>query len=188
MRERLSTAERVNRVFPGVGLILAGSITAGMAVGLTFTATAALAIASYGLIPENVPPMARAGLLAAALAWYFCAQVWAAQAVRTRREAARAARRRGVLCRALEALERGEPRLARELIEPLAADEPDDLLVACRAAQILTALGDVQAARLAWERLQRLDRHRIFRRDWEAGLQGLLTRSAADETGGSAAR
>jgi hypothetical protein len=183
VRERLSTAERLNRVFPGAGLILAGSITAGLAVGLAFTATASLAIASYGLIPENVPPLARAGLLAAALAWYFCAQVWAAQAVRSRREAERAARRRGVLGRSLAALEQGEARLARELIEPLAAAEPDDLLVACRIAQILTALGDVPGAQAAWERLQRLDRHRLFRRDWEAGLQCLASRSAQGESG-----
>jgi len=164
-------ARAANLLVPGGGLILVGQVAGGVIVALLFALLANLSAAATLLFPDDVPALWRAGLLGVTAGVYLGAQVRLAQTLREGRTRARLERRNQALRLAREHLLRGEAQAAWEVLQPVLDLADSDLLVAYRAAQVLTACGDAQAARQAWERLRRIDRHRIYRREIEQHIQ-----------------
>lgn len=162
-----------NLVVPGGGLILAGRLWLGVAVGLLFALTANLAVVTTLVVPDDVPGWLRIAFLTLSGAIYVAAQWLLAQTLRGHERCAAEAERRRILAAAVACLERGEPERALTALEPLRALAERDLVVAYRWAQVLTAARDVPAARAAWERVAALDRHRIYRAQVAAAMKSL---------------
>lgn len=174
MRDRrLPSAWAWNLLVPGGGLILAGRLWLGVAVGLLFALAANLAVLAALVVPDDVPGWLRIGLLAGSGAIYVLAQWLLAQRLRGQQRSAAVAARRHALAAAVAALERGDPERALAALEPLRSAAERDLLVAYRWAQVLTAARDVPAARAAWQRVAALDRHRIYRAQIATAAQEL---------------
>jgi hypothetical protein len=168
----------VNLLIPGGGLILAGDAFAGVVFCLLLTVVANLSLAGWLLIPDEVPPPWRITALIVAAGTYILAQLRCAHRLRWEHQQREALRRREVLAAVQRLLDEGRADRAWEVLEPLAGLAERDLLVAWRVAQVLTAKRDVEAALAAWQRLRRLDRHRLYRADREHG-ERLLRRWAA---------
>jgi len=162
---------------PGGGLILLGAETTGVVIALLFTAAASYAIAVNLLMPAGFTPMWRNLWLGVALGTWVGAQVRLGQTLRHRQTAARTAARRAALRKTQLALQEGRLDDAWEAISHLAEESPNDLMVAYRLAQVLTARGEAAAAAQAWERLWRLDRHRLYRAELEAARRELAART-----------
>lgn len=156
-------AQWVNLLVPGAGLILVGRIRLGLLLGLLFAACGSFAIATILIFPDDFSRIVQAAAIALAAGTYFGTQVGWVRGVRVSGARGVAAERRRVLRETQECLARGEAARALATIEPLAAQVPDDLLVACRLAQALSAVGDVPKARAAWRRVRQLDQHGIYR-------------------------
>lgn len=169
----IETARLVNLLIPGGGLILLGRIVAGLIVALAFTLLCNLALAATLLIPHDVPEWARRASIGATAIVYVLSQLLVAHVVRVERRAAEAERRREILERVVRELAAGRAAEAWEALEPLRPLAESDLLVAYRAAQVLTALGDGPAALRAWKNLRRLDCHRIYRSEIESNERAL---------------
>jgi len=164
--QRLARIARVvNLLVPGAGIILVGREALGVLVALLFTAAANAALAANLLFPAEWSPGWRAISTGVALGTYLGAQVRFAQTLRDQRRRASAAHRNAALRAARAALLAGRVEEAWRLLQPLAPQAEDDLLLAYRLAQVLSARGDRQAARAAWQRVRRLDRHRIYYRE-----------------------
>lgn len=163
----------LNLLFPGAGMILAGAVAGGWIVGLAFTGAACAAVFYTFIAPDSVAPWARAALLGATIGAYAGAQVRLTRIFRDTAARGATEERRRILGDALSALREGDPGRAWTLLEPLYRSAPGDLLVAYRAAQILSAGDDAKAAREAWRAVAKLDRHRVFQAQVEQELQRL---------------
>jgi hypothetical protein len=159
----VSMASWLNLLVPGAGLVLLGRIWLGLALGLLFLITVNFVIASLFLAPEAAPsPWRELGILAAALV-YISAQGWQAQRVRTGLAASAERTRRESLSRAIALLEGGDAAAAHEALRPLLPQAEGDLAIAYHFAEIVSAQGAGDAARAAWARVRKLDRHHIYR-------------------------
>ena len=156
-------ARWVNLFVPGAGLILNGRIWTGLLLGLLFAASAGLAITAILIIPDDFSRFVQGAAMALAAGRYLGARVGWLQRTPGASVRGTGADRARVLRETQAPLARGEAAQALAAIEPLAAEAPDDLLVAYRLAQALSAVGDVPRAREAWQRVRRLDQHGIYR-------------------------
>jgi len=168
----------VNLLVPGSGLILHGDVLTGLVFCLLLTIVANLYLAGWLLIPDEVPPRWRLTALIVAAGTYALAQLRCAHRLRRERRHRELLQRREVLAAVQRLLIQDQPARAWELLQPLAGLAEDDLLVAWRVAQVLTAKRDVEAALAAWQRLRRLDRHHLYRTEREHS-ERLLRRWAA---------
>ncbi len=155
-------ARVVNLLLPGGGLILIGHVWAGATVALLFAAFANVAIGAALIFPDDVQPWQGGLAIGLAGGVYAGAQIRLALTLRQSRRDEAAARRRRVLTEVRELMRDGEHRRALDALAALEPAAPTDLLVAYRKAQVLTEMGDPQAAAAAWERLRELDRHKIY--------------------------
>ncbi len=175
-----------NLLVPGSGLILLGDVLTGLVFCLLLTIVANLCLAGWLLIPDEVPPPWRITALIVAAGTYALAQLRCAHRLRRERQQREVLRRREVLAAVQQLLIQDQPARAWELLQPLAGLAEDDLLVAWRVAQVLTAKRDVEAALAAWQRLRRLDRHHLYRTEREHS-ERLLRRWAAQLPGPASA-
>ena len=162
-----------NLVIPGGGLILIGSETVGVVIALLFTGAANLTIAASFVFPDDFSSTWRGLGMGVAAVTYLGAQFRYAQTVRDRHDQAVRKRRGAALGAARAALNGGHLDQAWLALEPLVEQAEQDLVLAYRIAQVLTARGDRAAAAAAWRRVRRLDRHRIYRQEVNQGEHGL---------------
>lgn len=172
----------VNLILPGAGLILSGGTIAGLLIGALFAITAALAVASTLLIPDDFSATAQKLLIISAALIYIAAQILIAQRLRSECASRRAQVRRDALARAAQHLEQGDGQRARLSLQPLEGELSGDLLVALRWAQAVEMCGDRDAADEAWDRLRRMDRHHLYRREL---AERVSRRKPASEGGGA---
>lgn len=165
----LRAATWLNLLLPGGGLILGGALWSGIVAGVLFAGLANLAIAMVLLLPDDFSRTAQVLTIVLAAGSYVWAQVRMAQTVRGHQARSAAALRRHALAEASDLLARGDYTRALEMVAPLAEQNPDDLFIAYRVAQVLTALGHA-AARDAWARVRALDPHGIYRPQVRAHL------------------
>jgi hypothetical protein len=170
-------ARWLNLIVPGAGLILAGRPLAGFGTGLAFAAALNGALAIWLLIPDDFPRTAVWCGLTAALA-YIVAQFLLLRVDAAARLAGRRDERRAALTALMAAIREGRfDQEAAALLEPLAES---DLHVAVRVAQAAMLNCDDHRALAAWQRVQRLDPHLIYRSETLAALQRLHAQAAAD--------
>jgi hypothetical protein len=79
-----------------------------------------------------------------------------------------------------EALAAGNHDAAWAALEPLRGAAGEDLHVAVRVAQVLAMRGETLQALAAWERVARLDRHRVYRDEIETARTLLFARGAKE--------
>lgn len=180
----LTFARIVNLLIPGGGLILVGSTASGMLVALLFTAAANLGLAAILLFPDDVSPTWRGLGLGVAIGTYFGAQLRYAQSVRDQRRRSAAELRQIALRDVYTALREGRVEEAWRALQPLAEQAEDDLVLAYRLAQVLTARGDGPEALAAWRRVRRLDRHRIYRQEVAENERALLDGAGRETAAG----
>lgn len=161
--ERAAAIARIANIFvPGCGLVLLGHGAAGIVVGVTFAAAANLALAGRLLIPDDVPWLVQNFAILSAAALYIVAQWLLLRAARSETRREYESRRREILGRVADAMRAANAEAAWAAIEPLLHELDTDVLIAYRTAQILDLRGDPPAAREAWARVRRLDRHRVY--------------------------
>jgi hypothetical protein len=176
----------VNLVVPGGGLILIGSAASGVLLAALFTVTAAFAIVSNLLFPDDFASAWRGLGIGVALGTWLGAQLRLAQSVRRQRERAAGKLREATLRDVRAELLAGRFDDAWRAIQPMIHRADDDLALACRLAQVLTARESPVAARAAWRRVRRLDRHRIYRQEVEEG-EWTLSQLEASASGSNSA-
>lgn len=179
----LQLARQVNWWLPGVGLILAHRLWLGLVIGVLFTLLANLLIWGAAIVPDSVPRifLFLTGLFL--VATYAGAQFLLWRDIRRRQLAARKAERTRILNQAVEFLTQGDLARACMCVEALLPYAEDDLMVAVRIAQTLTAAQDAPRGIEAWMRVRRLDVQAVYRREAEEGelilRQLLLTPTGA---------
>lgn len=152
----------VNVLVPGGGVILIGGVVPGLLVGALFAVQANLLLAGLFIVPDELPQPGFGVVAVLAVLTYATAQAWYARELRRGRALLHDLRRRCV-AEAQRRLAAGDADGAHAALARVASAAEYDLLVAVRVAQVLTARGEVEAARAAWARVRRLDRHRIYR-------------------------
>ena len=158
----------LNLLLPGAGLILCGYTPHGLVGGLVFAACANFALASTLLFPDDVPALARTASLALATCGYVALQWGQLRAEYAHRRRTAAEKRAAALRAVQRLLAAGDLSKARATLAALANERPDDLHVAYRLAEVLSASGDAAAAAAAWQRVRKLDRDGIYRAQWRA--------------------
>ena len=147
----------INLIIPGGGMILLGYEVLGLLVALLFTVAGSFALLATLLVPDDVSPTMRGLSIGIALGTYIGAQIRHAQTMRDRTEKELDALRRTTLQEVRRALLENQPEIAWERLQPIMLRVEEDLAIAYRAAQVLTARGDGYAAVSAWRRVKRLD-------------------------------
>lgn len=168
--KRATISQWLNLLAPGAGVALLGPVWLGVAVGLIFIVLLNAAIVAIGWVPDEIGLRARKLLVLGAAIAYILAQLAMSRAARRYEHTTAAALRREALQAALEALAGGNGEAALLALQPLRSADPDDLHIALRVAQALSA-GNSPDAAVAWEHLRRLDRHHIYR-DFAPAAQG----------------
>jgi hypothetical protein len=177
----------LNLLIPGAGVILLGDIWSGLLGGLVFVLSANYALWATLLIPDEFPAWASTLGIGIAAGSYLAAQFRLAQTVRGREREQRAVFRRTALEAVRICLAHSDFAGALAALEPVCDLAGRDLLVAYRLAQSHTGLHDVEAARLAWRRVQALDRHHIYRAELRAAEEVLAqSHASVDRPSGSA--
>lgn len=172
----------LNLVAPGAGLAWLGRLADGWLIGLACALVANLAIWAFAILPDETTATGRRTLLLLVLLVFVLAQVLYAQAVRDAARRASEHLRRSALGNSRRLLERGDAQGAWIALSPALMRDADDLLLAYRAAQVLTVAGDADRARHAWQRVRRLDGHRIYRAQIAEG-EARLTRRVGSAMG-----
>jgi hypothetical protein len=167
----------VNLVVPGGGLILSGNALLGVLIAALFTLTANFALLASLLFPDDFSATRRGLGIGVAIGTYVGAQIRYAQSLRSQRRQAADTLRHNVLGAVRSALLAGRVDDAWQAIQPLINQVNDDLVVAYRVAQVLTAREGGEAALAAWERVRRLDRHRVYRQQVADNERALLGRA-----------
>lgn len=162
-----------NLLLPGAGLILVGSIWAGLLVGVTFTAAANYTLAAFFVFPDEFAGWAKYAGLGITVVAYAGGQAILAQTSQLRESAAYFTLRKRVLREAQRLLQQGDCTAALGVLETLGDAAERDLLIAVRRAQILTATPDAQIAIGAWRQVQSIDLHGVYRRECEQQLRRL---------------
>lgn len=160
---RAAVAQWVNTFAPGVGLILLRRVWMGLIVSALFTLFANVVVLAVFLLPDEFNAWTAGLSIGLTGGTYVGAQVRLVMVVREARRKRAAEKRRRVLGRVLELMRDGEARAALRELSVLEHLWETDLLVAYRVAQLLSAAADEEAgARRAWQRVRRLDKHRIY--------------------------
>ncbi|MGE3181159.1 MAG: hypothetical protein AB7N71_05970 [Phycisphaerae bacterium] len=159
----LRTYTRINLFLPGGGLILSGRVLAGLTTGLLFVAAAALAIDGNLIAPHRTPRTLALLTIGLTIGLYIAAQIRMSRAAREARDETRIARRRAEMIEAHRALDAEDFPRAKELLLDLQRENPADLHVAYRLAQLAIHTESPETAREAWRRLRMLDKHRIYK-------------------------
>lgn len=159
---QVNAARWVNLAVPGAGLLLLGHGFTGAASLLLFTAAGHGVLWSLYITPDDWSPWAPAALGAATAACYVASQLLTSQAVRAAKRTLQRTQRRQLIAASQQLRDEGDLREALARLEPLQPSQTPDLLLAVRHAQLLLASHDWAGARRAWERVRRMDRHRIY--------------------------
>lgn len=178
-RMQAFAAGALNLLVPGLGIIWLGRAVAGLVFGLVFAACANLAVCAVLLVPGDLPAWAPPLAIGLATGAYLGCQVQLVRSSREHREAEQQRIRRAALTAVREALERGDYSAGLAALAPVSHLAAQDLLVAFRLAQLLTAVGDTQAALAAWRQVRALDRHHIYRDEWRTAVVGALNSNDA---------
>lgn len=190
----VAIARLLNLLVPGAGLILIGRLLSGWSLALGFAITANLAVLFIFVIPVDINPAVRSASIGSAALLYVAAQGLFASAVRFDLQAAMRDQQSRVLRSVHRLIAAGDWSAAWQELQPLLPTADGDLLIALRAAQILTVVGDRAAAAAACEDLRRLDKHHICRADLAQLAQQLAARpsnhnlTAADAVASQAGR
>jgi hypothetical protein len=167
-----SAAERwapaVNLIVPGGGLILLGAVASGLVGGLLLAVCANFAVLAVFIIPDDFSHTAQMLIIGLTGGTYVGLQVRLAGRLRECQAQSAANHRRRILWQSQQALESGDAAGAVAQLGPLLRAAPEDLLVAYRLAQALTAAGNEAAAQHAWQRLRQLDRHGLYKQQIQA--------------------
>jgi len=181
----------LNLLVPGTGLVLAGRLAEGLALGVVFLLAANVAVWATLLTPDDFSSPSRLASILVGAACYLGAQVRFVDALRRREARAAELRRRDALALAQQYLVRGDCASAYAVLEALGDLKSRDLLVAYRLAQALSGLNDLpaapdgggalrhrqadlrQEAQRAWEQVRRLDRDGIYRDQVRKALKAL---------------
>jgi hypothetical protein len=158
----------INWIVPGAGMVAMSRLANGCIVAAIFAASANFAIYSVYIAPGNVGDWIAGLTIGVAGGTYLGAQLRLQTIIRQERASRASRQRREILTSVNKLIERQAYDEARREIERLSDVLDADLLVAYRYAQILTHLEDAGLAE-AWSRVQRLDRHKIYRtetRQW----------------------
>lgn len=175
--EAATSGRLINLLIPGGGLILIGSELLGVLIAILFTMTACFALIATLLLPDDVSPTWRGLGIGVAIGTYLGAQIRYAQTVRYRSALADDEQRRSALRDARRALLESRVEDAWMALQPLLSRAEDDLVLAYRVAQVLTARGDGFAALVAWRCVRRLDRHHIYRQEVRENERALADQS-----------
>lgn len=168
----------LNTLVPGAGVISLGETLNGLLLGLSFTLLCNWWIWATWILPDEFAPGARILLGACTALIYLAVQLAAARVLR-RNAAGRATEaRRRALSTSKRLLAQDDPRGAWTALLPVVHHADHDVLIAYRAAQVLTAAGDATRARRAWERVRALDRHHVYRAQIAQGTAALGDLSA----------
>lgn len=159
-----------NVLVPGGGLVLLGHTIWGWVLGVSFAVCANLALAGRLLFPDEVPLAIQNGSILAAAGAYIVAQGVCTRALAWTDASTREVTRRATLARIIAAIQAADAEAAWQALQPLMHEVDRDLLIAYRVAQVLELRADA-AARAAWERVRRLDRHRIYRAELSERLR-----------------
>lgn len=160
----------MNLLVPGAGLVLLGEPAIGVLLGLLYAALLNLLIASCLIFPDELSSSTTLIATIGAAAVYVFAQRRLPAAESRTAMMRITAQRRAALKTAAECIQRGDGLGARAALLPIADRAEDDLLLAYRMAQAASLCGDAAAAREAWRRVRKLDRHRIYGDDIERYL------------------
>lgn len=152
-----------NILIPGGGLVLAGAVLEGLALGISFAVISGLAIVTSWIAPESYDSFTRVGLRICAASLFVTCQVRLVPALRCERQQAAHQRRRAMLRSAVRAADVENWPEACAALARAQQENPSDLLVAVRLAEALQAVGDPVAAAHAWRRVRALDRHHLYR-------------------------
>ena len=163
----------LNLLVPGAGVILVGSVWAGLLTGLAFVLCANYALWATFLIPDEFSRWSQALGIGVAAGTYFGAQVRLAQAVRGRERRQQADARRAALSAAQACLLQADHAGALDALKPVRDLAGSDLLIAYRTAQAHAGVRDTEAARAAWRRVRELDRHHVYREQTRAAERSL---------------
>ena len=161
----VATARVVNFVVPGGGLILLGLTWLGILTVLLFALSANYAVLATFILPDEVSRIWRGLGWGIAAGTYIGAQFRFAHTLRESRRAAEIAQRQQALAEARVALAEERLEDAWQALLPIHHLADQDLLIAYRIAQVLTARGDDAGAAAAWSRVRQLDQHRIYYRE-----------------------
>lgn len=153
----------VNLIVPGGGLILVGWPWIGWLIGLLFVLSLNAGLALTLLFPDEYPAWVGGLAIGVAAGTYLGAQLRLRQILTARRLSTEEERRNAAIRSAMEAVQAGDVAEALLHLEKIAPEAERDLLVAYRVAQVVTQTGDAAEARVAWERVQRLDRYNLYR-------------------------
>lgn len=168
---RPPVAATLNLLVPGGGLVLLGALWTGVAAAVLFTLLLNFTIAAVLLIPDNVPPVARGWAIGLTGGVYLGSQIRLASHVREQRQRRATLLRHEALLAARQHLLAGDAEAAWVALQPIADRFDRDLLVAYRVAQVQTQRAPADVAAEAWERVARLDRHRLYRGEIRAFLE-----------------
>lgn len=168
----IARAKWLNLLVPGGGLILLGRTAIGFLIGVAFTALVATSALALLLIPDEFTLTARNLLITSAAAVYTLAQWLAGRIAEAESLRVQADRRSVALRCARQAAKAGDAQETVRCLQPIMSLAEHDLHVALRVAQAWTALGALEATE-AWRRVQRLDRHHIYRAETARALETL---------------
>lgn len=176
----------LNRLAPGAGLALLGYGATGVTLCAGFAVACHLTL-SLWLGPGGGRASLAAGAIPlTAVAFWLLSQRMFESAVREQRAADRSTNRRNALAAARQELRRGDGPAARRALEPLLNDLDSDLSIAVHYARALSLCDPSEAAGAAWNRVRRLDRHRIYA-DLTDEAAGVRTRQNPGKAAGEQA-
>lgn len=157
----------LNLAVPGAGVVWLGSVLNGVLLGGSFALLCNWWVWAIWIVPGEFAAAAQMLLGLAVLLLYTAAQLSLARTLREWRARRATALRRAALTTAVRRLEERDVAGAWTALLPVLGRADRDLLIAYRAAQVLTVAGDVERARRAWRRVRALDPHGLYRRQIE---------------------
>ena len=173
----LDRAFLVNLLLPGGGLVLVHRGWTGFIVGITFAAAANYTLAAFLLFPDDFAGWAKVLALLLTLSSYLGAQWIFRQTRRLHTNNQYLELRRRVFREVQALVNARDYQAAQQALDQLNEHARDDLVIAVRRAQILTAAQDIPVALEAWRRVAQLDIHRVYGRNVRANLTLLQDRA-----------
>ncbi|MCA9245083.1 MAG: hypothetical protein KDA32_14085 [Phycisphaerales bacterium] len=162
----------INVLAAGAGQIAQGDTSIGMATAAAFASAANAWIWMTWIVPGAYSNVARGVTLTVAIVVWVMSQWHLAARLRGADRAQRLGRRRAALAESRRLAACGDVAGALRAVEPLIEREPRNLATATLVAQLVTSSGDAQESRAAWERVRRLDRRGLYRREIRENLHG----------------
>lgn len=161
-------AKLINLIAPGVGLVLVDRLFDGLLTAGAFALSAGALLVATLVAPMAYSGVFRAFLAVAMVATYGLAQIAMERAAAARERSDAAAERRALLQRSARSARYGDYASAIAQVSEALEHSPEDLALRADLASLHDRMGNVEAARLAWQRVRELDRHRIYKEQIEA--------------------